>query len=68
MKTICPFSADECSEKCSLFIKTSEINELFANRLHSIGVYDRESGMCSLKNIALGSSRFIFEKSSSNNF
>lgn len=64
----CPFNADECNDQCAMFISPAELNELVANRLHSIGVYDKVNGMCSLKNLAMGASRTIFEKSSSNNF
>lgn len=58
----CPFKNDICSQDCALFIKTNELNETVANRLKSIGVisYDCE-GLCSLKNMALAQSRYIFE-------
>lgn len=64
----CPFNKDECNDECALFISAGELNELVANRLHSIGVFDKVNGMCSFKNTALGQSRTIFEKSSTNNF
>ena len=58
----CPFKNCECNSECGLFIKTSELNELVANRLKSIGVLTcEEDGMCSLKNMALAQSRYIFE-------
>ena len=64
----CPFNLDICSDECALFISPSELNELVANRLHSIGVFDKKAGMCALKNIAMGASREVFEKSSANHF
>ena len=58
----CPFKNDACDESCALFIKSDELNELVANRLKSIGVITCEAdGICSLKNMALAQSRFIFE-------
>ena len=64
----CPFNFDECTTECSLFIAPDELNELVANRLTSIGVFDREKGMCSFKHQALAKSRELFEKSRSNKF
>ncbi len=58
----CPFKNDVCNESCALFIKSDELNELVANRLKSIGVITHDgAGICSLKNMALAQSRFIFE-------
>ncbi len=58
----CPFKNAQCDETCALFIKESELNELVVNRLKSIGVFDVEQGgMCSIKNMALSQSRYIFE-------
>ncbi len=58
----CPFKNDVCDESCALFIKSDELNELVANRLKSIGVIPSgDNGVCSLKNMALAQSRFIFE-------
>lgn len=64
----CPFNFDECSSECALFIAPADLNEFVSNRLASIGVFDRENGMCSFKNHALAKSREIFEKSQSNKF
>lgn len=61
----CPFNNDECSKDCALFIAPEDLNELVSARLTSIGVYDKEKGLCSLKGIALSSSRFMFERTSS---
>lgn len=58
----CPFNHDECTKDCALFIAPEDLNELVSARLNSIGVYDKENGLCSLKNLALASSRHIFEK------
>lgn len=62
----CPFNKEECSNECALFISPENLNELVRNRLNSIGVFDRENGMCALKNIALSSSRYMFERTSTN--
>ena len=60
----CPFNQTECSEECALFISPESMNEHMSARLNSIGVYDKENGLCSLKGIALSASRFMFEKTS----
>ena len=58
----CPFKNAPCDVECGLFIKTSELNEMVANRLKSIGVINYDcDGICSLKNMALAQSRYIFE-------
>ena len=58
----CPFKNETCSENCALYIKSDELNEMVANRLKSIGVIAyKEDGLCSLKNMALAQSRYIFE-------
>lgn len=58
----CPFKNGQCDETCALFIKPEELNEMVANRLKSIGVITCEQeGICSLKNMALAQSRYIFE-------
>ena len=58
----CPFKNAPCDSNCGLFIKSNELNEMVANRLKSIGVITCEDeGICSLKNMALAQSRFIFE-------
>ena len=58
----CPFKNEICSSECALFIKSIELNEMVANRLKSIGVISCDSdGICSLKNMALAQSRYIFE-------
>ena len=58
----CPFKNDICNSECALFIKADELNEMVANRLKSIGVISHDSdGICSLKNMALAQSRYIFE-------
>lgn len=64
----CPFNFDECSSECALFIHPMDLNDMVAARLTSIGVFDKENGMCSFKNQALAKSREIFEKSRSNSF
>ena len=58
----CPFKNAPCDSNCGLYIKSSELNEMVANRLKSIGVISYDSdGICSLKNMALAQSRYIFE-------
>ena len=58
----CPFKNTNCDSECGLFIRADELNELVANRLRSIGVIACDAdGICSLKNMALAQSRFIFE-------
>ena len=58
----CPFKYETCDSDCGLFIKTSELNEMVANRLKAIGVITCDcDGICSIKNMALAQSRFIFE-------
>ncbi len=58
----CPFKNEVCDSNCGLYIKSSELNEMVANRLKSIGVISSEDdGICSLKNMALAQSRYIFE-------
>lgn len=64
----CPFNHDECTKECALFIDVNDLNELLAARLASLGVLDKENGMCSLKTIAMSSSRFIFENTSTKRF
>jgi hypothetical protein len=61
MKT-CPFKTGEkCTNECALYIGFGELNEMVANRLKAIGVFTDSEGVCSLKNIALAQSRYIFE-------
>lgn len=57
----CPFNNNECNSNCSLYINPNELNETVKNKLASLGVIDRNVGLCSLKNIALAMSRNIFE-------
>ena len=64
----CPFNNDACTPDCALFIAPADINEFVSNRLTSIGVFDRDNGMCSFKHKALAKSREVFEKSQQNKF
>lgn len=57
----CPFKFEECSSECALYISFEELNELVVNRLKALGVLTKGEGLCSLKNLALAQSRFIFE-------
>lgn len=64
----CPFNHDICTSECALFIDTADLNELLAARLASLGVLDRENGVCSLKTMAMSAGRFIFENTSTKRF
>ena len=57
----CPFKNDICDKTCALFINPDDLNELLLNRLASLGVVDRNYGMCSLKTLAMSNARNIFE-------
>ena len=57
----CPFKLDVCDKTCALFIDPEDLNELLLNRLASLGVVDRNNGMCSLKTLAMSNARNIFE-------
>ncbi len=57
----CPFKNDICDKTCALFINPEDLNELLLNRLASLGVVDRNYGMCSLKTLAMSNARNIFE-------
>ena len=61
----CPFNREQCNSLCALYIAPEELNETVKNKLASIGVIDRKEGICSIKNMALCMSRYIFEKNSS---
>ncbi len=60
MKT-CPFKKEACDETCGLYISPDELNELVLNRLSSLGILNREKGVCSLKTAALSINRYMFE-------
>ena len=64
----CPFNHGNCTKDCALFIDANDLNELLAARLSSLGVLDRENGMCSLKSLAMSSGRYIFENTSTKRF
>ena len=57
----CPFINGECDNTCALFIDPKDLNELLLNRLASLGVLDRDFGICSLKTLAMSNARNIFE-------
>lgn len=57
----CPFSHEICDNTCALFINPQDLNELLLNRLASLGVVDRNYGICSLKTLAMSNARNIFE-------
>lgn len=64
----CPFNFDICNPECALYIAPDDLNEFVCNRLTSIGVFDREKGMCAFKTQALAKIREVFEKSQNNKF
>lgn len=64
----CPFNKEICTSECALFIDNADLNELFAARLASLGVLDKEYGFCSLKTLAMSAGRFIFENTSTKRF
>ena len=64
----CPFGERKCTAECALFIDVADLNELLAARLASLGVLDKENGMCSLKTIAMSSGRYIFENTTTKRF
>lgn len=64
----CPFNQEECTSVCALFIDTADLNELLAARLASLGILDKENGICSLKTIAMSAGRYIFENTSTKRF
>ena len=61
-KSFCPFNSGECSSNCALYIDPSELNEVVRNKLASVGVMDREKGLCSFKNISMCLNRQVFEQ------
>ena len=48
---------------CALYISPNELNELVMNRLASLGLLNRNEGICTYKHIALCMGRNIFENS-----
>lgn len=64
----CPFNHGECNNSCALFIDTEDLNELLAARLASLGILDKERGMCSFKTLAMSGGRYIFENTSTKRF
>lgn len=64
----CPFNQGACTNECALFIDANDLNELLAARLASLGVLDKENGICSLKTIAMSTGRYIFENTSTKRF
>lgn len=64
----CPFNHGDCTSDCALFIDSADLNELLAARLASLGILDKENGICSLKTIAMSAGRYIFENTSTKRF
>ena len=63
----CPFGSEkkECNNECPLYISPEDLNEFVVSILSSIGVMDRNKGMCSIRMLALSQSRAIFENTKS---
>ncbi len=57
----CPFNREECNKECELYIDPDDFNEVVRNKLASIGVIDRDKGICSFKNLALSMNRLLYE-------
>lgn len=64
----CPFKDCDCTDECALFIDINGLNELLAARLSSLGVLDKENGVCSFKTLAMSAGRYIFENTSTKRF
>jgi hypothetical protein len=60
--TLCPFKFEECTPECALYIDPADLNEVVRNKLASVGVLNREKGMCSFKNISMCMSRQVYEQ------
>lgn len=67
-KKKCPFNHEFCTSECALFIDNADLNELLAARLASLGILDKEYGVCSLKTLAMSAGRYIFENTSTKRF
>ncbi|MDD3013512.1 MAG: hypothetical protein PHC34_07410 [Candidatus Gastranaerophilales bacterium] len=63
-KKTCPFNNVNCDSTCALYVSPDELNETVKNKLASIGVISRDTGLCALKNMSLCMSRYIFENTS----
>lgn len=57
----CPFQNEVCTNECALFIDTNDLNELLAGRLASLGILNKDNGVCSLRALAMSAGRYIFE-------
>lgn len=64
----CPFQDKICTNECALFIDAADLNELLGARLASLGVIDKDNGICSLKTIAMSAGRYIFENTTTKRF
>ena len=64
-KKFCPFKNTDCTSACALYISPDELNEVVKNKLASVGVINRDSGMCALKNASMCLNRQVFEQLSS---
>jgi hypothetical protein len=63
-KKTCPFNQENCNSACALYVSPDELNETVKNKLASIGVISRDTGICALKNMSLCMTRYIFENTS----
>jgi len=61
-KMFCPLQNADCRSDCALFVNPDDMNEVVRNKLASVGVINRDSGSCSLKNLALCLNRQVFEQ------
>ncbi len=58
----CPFNQGECTKDCALYVDPNDLNEVVRNKLASIGVVERDKGMCALKNLSLCANRALYEE------
>ncbi len=58
----CPFNQGACTKDCALYIDPADLNEVVRNKLASIGVINRDKGICSLKNLSLCMNRILYEE------
>lgn len=61
MAKSCPFNSEECNKDCALFVDVENLNESMSSKLTSLGILNKDEGVCSLKVIAMSSGRYIYE-------
>ncbi len=66
MKKICPFKNEICSDICPLYINPKDLNDYMVSKLTSLGVMQKDEGICSFKILSLSQARNIFENTNTN--